>query len=226
MIDINYLGIIPARLGSRRLKRKNIKKLRGKELIYYTINSAQQSNRLDKTIFSTDSEEIRQLATKYNAYCPFLRPKNLADHTTTNLHVILHAVEWLKSEFGFNIHNIVLLQPTSPFRTSQDIDHAINIFESNNYPTLASVCGPYSKRHPTLMKVCNEEMVKYCNNENTPYYVYNASIYIAKLSHLYTKMSLFSEKQSFYVMSEYKIDIDTEEDFYAADLISPMFFES
>ncbi|QNI72327.1 N-acylneuraminate cytidylyltransferase [Synechococcus sp. NOUM97013] len=197
--------------------------MRGKELIYYSIFASSQSKYLTETIFSTDCEIIQSIAKSFGAYSPFIRPKYLAEDNITNIDVIKHAINWYKETRDAHIKNIVLLQPTSPFRTSHDIDKSIQIFCKNNSPTLASVTGPYKKRHPTLMKIHDNKMTKYSHEDESTYYRYNASIYISSFDHLHTMGSIFSDEQSFYIMSNYQIDIDTEEDLKAANMLAPMY---
>ena len=141
-----YLAIIPARYGSKRLPKKNILPLAGHPLIAYTINSVKTlSNKIDH-IFTSDDEEIRKIALSYGAFSPFIRPKYLAGDEITNYDVMHHAINYLKSEFSKDYDAYILLQPTSPFRTSLDILSAINEFENGDCPTLVSVKGPYFKR--------------------------------------------------------------------------------
>lgn len=215
-----YLAIIPARSGSKRLPNKNILPLAGHPLISYTINSVKKlSNQIDH-IFSTDDEEIRKIALSYGAFAPFIRPKYLAGDHITNYDVMRHAINYLESEFSKDYDSYILLQPTSPFRSSEDILNAINEFEKGDCPTLASVKGPYFKRHnivKEISKINESQLINVCNHK--PVYIYNASIYITSKKHFFLNNKIHNSPESFYIMNEYAIDIDTQEDFDIANLI-------
>ena len=90
------LGIIPARGGSKRVPNKNIRLLNGKPLINYTIKAAKKSTKLDRIIVSTDSLEIADICKKSGAEVPFIRPKELAQDTTADKPVLIHAIKWLR----------------------------------------------------------------------------------------------------------------------------------
>ena len=139
------LAIIPARGGSKRLPGKNIKDLNGKPLIAWTIDAALRSKYIDKSVVSTDDEIIAEISQKYGAEVPFIRPKELATDTASSIDVILHAINFYKTK-GEPFEYVILLQPTSPLRTTEDIDHA---FEMLNEETKAivSVC---ETEHPPL----------------------------------------------------------------------------
>ena len=124
------LGIIPARIGSSEVKKKNIRLLNGKPLIYYTICAAINSE-LDRVIVSTDSIEIASIAKSLGAEVPFLRPKFLSSNTSKAIDVINHTLNWLKIENNWAPDLIGYLQPTSPMRTKNHI-YIIYIFLSIN----------------------------------------------------------------------------------------------
>ena len=107
------VAIIPARGGSKRIPKKNIKSFYGKPIIYYSIKTAIQTNIFDKIIVSTDSEEIAQVAKLYGAEVPFLRPKELSDDFSTTTDVTNHAVNWLKDN-GYKCEYICTIYPTAP----------------------------------------------------------------------------------------------------------------
>ena len=119
------LGIILARGGSKGIKNKNIKLINGKPLIYWTIKSAMKSKKLSKVILSTDSKKIALIGKKYNLNVPFIRPSKLAKDNTPSVDAIEHALNFLKKS-GEEFEFVVLLEPTSPLRSVQDIDKSIN----------------------------------------------------------------------------------------------------
>ena len=122
------IAIIPAKKNSKRLPNKNIKKINGKPLIWYSINAALNSKKISKVIVSTDCKKIVNISKKYGAEVPFLRPKNLSGSKTSLIEVCYHALDAVKKLEQKNYNEIVALQPTSPLRTSKDIDNCINIY--------------------------------------------------------------------------------------------------
>ena len=116
------IAIIPARGGSKGIPRKNIKLLGGKPLIAYTIEAASKSKYIDRTILSTDDEEIAEKGKQLGVEVPFIRPPEFARDDSSTLSVILHTLGWLEKEESYSPDLIVLLQPTSPFRKTKHID--------------------------------------------------------------------------------------------------------
>ena len=108
------IAIIPARGGSKRIPRKNIKEFHGKPMIAYSIEAALESNCFDKVIVSTDDSEIAEIAIKYGAEVPFIRPDNIADDYATTLDVIKHAIEFTEQQ-GWGVENVCCIYATAPF---------------------------------------------------------------------------------------------------------------
>ena len=105
----SVLAIIPARDGSKGLPGKNIKELCGKPLIAWSIEQAKSCSDIDKTVVSTDDEKIAEVAKKYGAEVPFMRPAELANDTTSTIDVIFHAINWLKEHENYQAGYILLL---------------------------------------------------------------------------------------------------------------------
>ena len=126
------LAIIPARGGSKGLSGKNIKELCGKPLIAWSIEQARSCDDIDRTVVSTDDEDIAGVAKKYGAEVPFMRPAELANDTASTINVISHAINWFKEHEDYQAEYVLLLQPTSPLRTREDIDGAIRILKDKN----------------------------------------------------------------------------------------------
>ncbi len=124
---IEVLAIIPARGGSKGIPRKNIRSFAGYPLIAWSIAAARQSQTVTRTIVSTDDEEIAAVARQYGAETPFLRPSELAQDTTTDLPVFVHALRWLEEQEGYRPAVIVQLRPTSPIRPPDCIDRAVSL---------------------------------------------------------------------------------------------------
>ena len=130
------IAIIPARAGSKRIKNKNIKMFCGKPVIYYSILAAKKSNIFSKIIVSTDSIKIKQIAEKYGADVPFIRPKNLSDDFSSTMEVIKHSIKELS--FHKKKINICCIYPTAPLIKKDDLIKSYKIFNTNKFKFLFS----------------------------------------------------------------------------------------
>jgi len=217
------LAVITARAGSKRLPNKNILDLFGKPLIAWSIDAAKESKYLDKIIVSTDSDIIKDISINQGAEIPFLRPKTLASDTADSISVLKHAIEFYDKEFEY----IVLLQPTSPLRTVDDIDKAIELLDANT-KAIVSVCKTehsplWSNTLPSDYSMKNfikKEMRNIRSQDLPPYYRLNGALYIANINYLYKNNGFLGEQTKAYIMSiENSIDIDTELDFLMVETI-------
>jgi len=150
------LGVIPARGGSKGIKNKNLRKIFGKPLISYTIKDALGYKEIYKIIVTTDSPKIANVAKKFGAEVPFLRPKELAKDRIPMLAVLKHALIECEKIYAQKIKGIVLFDPTSPIRDKSDIKKALNIFLKKEPDLLVAVAR--SKRNPyfNMVKVNNK----------------------------------------------------------------------
>ena len=130
----NIFSIIPARSGSKGIPGKNIKLLNGIPLIAFSIQASLKSENISRTIVSTDSEEIANIARKFGAEVPFLRPSAISGDNSTDFEFFIHAIEWFKTNEGKIPDYFVHLRPTTPLREPNVIDKAINYFI--NHPEL------------------------------------------------------------------------------------------
>ena len=135
---MRVLGLIPARGGSKGVPRKNVRPLGGKPLIGYTIDAASKTARIERTLVSTEDEQIASLSKSLGAEVPFLRPASLAQDDTPMLPVIVHAIESLVAE-GWVPDAVCLLQPTFPFRRPEDINACIEALETQEADCVISV---------------------------------------------------------------------------------------
>lgn len=133
------LAIIPARGGSKGIPRKNIKPFAGYPLIAYSIAAGLQSELTTRVIVSTDDEEIAEVARKWGAQTPFLRPAEFAADNTLDLPVFQHALTWLKKHENYVPDIVVQLRPTSPARPVGMVDEAIRLLM--DHPEVDSVRG-------------------------------------------------------------------------------------
>jgi pseudaminic acid cytidylyltransferase len=125
------LAVIPARGGSKRIPRKNIRLFHGKPMIVYAITAAIASNSFDRIVVSTDDEEIAEVAKKYGAEVPFLRPKELADDHTPTVPVIANVIVECKKK-GWDVQEVCCIYPGVPFISTKDICAAHELLQSNN----------------------------------------------------------------------------------------------
>ncbi len=225
MVKPNTLAIIPARGGSKRLPRKNIKSLNGKPLIYYTIRESFKSRYISKIVVSTEDEDIARISSKYGAKV-IKRPKELSKDDTPSIDVVLHALSTLEVQ-DFKPDIVVLLQPTSPLRNSQDIDNAIELFMKSDCESVISVCeaehSPYwsfKVENGYLKPIFGEEYLRKRRQDLPKAYMPNGAIYVSTPEVLYRYRSFYCQKMIPYIMSlERSIDIDNEIDFLLAELL-------
>lgn len=149
----NVLAIIPARGGSKRLRRKNMRELDGKPLVVHAIHHGETAEEIDKTVVSTEDEKIKTVATEYGSHEPIDRPTELATDTATADEAVRHALRELESD-GETFDIACMLLPTTPFRRSQDIDNPIRqLIESD----AESIVGVTEFDHPPFYAVEKDE---------------------------------------------------------------------
>ena len=217
------LGIIPARGGSKGIPHKNIVDLCGKPLISYTIEAGLKSNYIDYLMVSTDDNEIASLSKELGAQIPFLRPKELASDKAKTLDAILHATNNLY-DMGMVFDDLVLLQPTQPLRTAEDIDRAIEKYFENGCKDLASVSEVDD--NPILIRfIKNDELIPILNMSSTcrrqdmpKYYRVNGCIYINNIRNLNENTSFNDNIIPYIMKKEHSIDIDDYFDLEVAGL--------
>lgn len=222
---LSYLGVIPARGGSKRFPGKNIAKLNCQPLIARTIEAAAHAQRLTRTIVSTDDVEIAAVAKDWGGDVPFIRPALFAGDLSPAIDVITHALDQLDSQ-GLSFDAVVLLQPTSPFRTGAHIDEAIALFEKTEADTVTAV--RIAQEHPyySWMQKGDALAPFFSLNEQSmsrqqlpPAFVENGAIYVIKRE-LLAHGAFYGSKVVPYLMSELcSLDIDTVEDFQYAEFV-------
>ena len=155
IIDMEILAIIPARGGSKSIPRKNLKLLAGKPLMAWTIEESKKSKYLTRIIVSTDDREIAEVAKKYGAEAPFLRPVEIAQDLSTDVEFLSHALNWLKDNENYEPEIILRLPPTSPLRKAEHIDEGIKALLAD---PKADAVRPIteSPKHPYKMWVLND----------------------------------------------------------------------
>lgn len=203
------LGIIPARGGSKGIPFKNIHPLNSKPLIDYTIEAAQKSM-LSDIILTTDDYKIAERFDNYT-----IRPPELAQDDTPMLPVIQHALK----EYGKSVDAVMILQPTSPLRTVEDINTAIALFNKGNSECLVSVCnGIHPMKSYTMEGKPLMEQIPYDKHLHGCY-TRNGAIFITSKK-LLDSGRLFDDRPLLYVMPKTRsIDIDDYEDLEMAEAL-------
>jgi CMP-N,N'-diacetyllegionaminic acid synthase len=222
---MNILAIIPARGGSKGIPQKNIKLWNGKPLIAYSIESANLSKYIDKVIVSTNEKRIEDISQTYGAEV-IRRPEELATDDSPTIETLIHSLNLLKKN-NYIPDIVVLLQPTSPLRSAEDIDKAIEIFLNNDCNSVISVC--LLKHSPFLtLKIKNgylnplfqEKYFKTRRQDLEDLYAPNGAIFISTTKNFKKFRGFYIEKMLPYIMPpERSIDIDTELDFKISEII-------
>ncbi|MCG6881383.1 MAG: acylneuraminate cytidylyltransferase family protein [Deltaproteobacteria bacterium] len=223
MIDgKTVLAVIPARGGSKGIPRKNIRNLAGKPLIAWTIEEARKSRYIDRLILSSDDSEIMAVSKKFGCQVSFVRPAELAQDDTSGTEVVLHAIDKCP---GYSF--VLLLQPTSPFRTVGHIDSLIETARAERANCMVSVTSP--SKHPMWMFRLDKKnrLVPFCEGpppmcrqELPAVYALNGALYFACSRWLKEKRTfLTAETRGFYMKPEASMDIDTELDFFLSECL-------
>lgn len=224
---MKILAIIPARGGSKGVPGKNIKLLNGKPLLEYTSEIVLQSNYLTEVIVSTEDEQIMEVAESLGIKVPFIRPMELAQDKTPTIDVIIHALNWYGNKNIF-FDAVCLLQVTSPFRTLDFLNKAIEKFISTNCDSLVSVQKVPHEYNPHWtfevnadgnLKIATNETEIITRRQDLPTaYHRDGSIYITKTEVLLKEHSLYGKSIAFIESaSEFYVNIDTLADWEKAE---------
>ncbi|HLD72403.1 MAG TPA: acylneuraminate cytidylyltransferase family protein [Candidatus Nanoarchaeia archaeon] len=229
---MNILVTICARGGSKGVKNKNIRELAGRPLIAYAIEIAKKWGKADQIVCSTDSLVIAEIAKKYGAEVPFLRPAELATDHAGKLEVIRHALIESEKIYNTTFEVIFDLDVTNPFRSVDDLNCCLDLFREKSPETITSVV--LAKRSPyfnlvelkedgfaQLSKTLGKEVLR--RQDAPPVYEENSAIKVFSRDFLLDKSrktNLSSQKAAIYVMKkDFAVDIDTEFDFKYIELL-------
>ena len=219
--------VVPARGGSKGVPRKNVKKLAGKPLIAYTIQQARKSKYIDRVIVSTENKEIADIARKYKAEVPFVRPKKLAGDNVATVDVLLHVIDWLKKNEKYDFDILVLLHATAPLRNISDIDDSIKILVEKKADNVFSVTEAQRNPYFNMVEVDKKGRVAlskkgaFPTRQSAPkVYDMNASVYVWWKDVLKKEKGIFLKNSRIYIMPKSRsIDIDDDVDFRIAELL-------
>ncbi len=218
-------AVIPARGGSKGLPGKNLRALGGKPLIAWSILAAQASKFVDRTIISSDDKDIIACAKEWRCEVPFTRPPELANDEAANQDVLLHALGAIEGDFDY----VLLLQPTSPLRSSDDIDGCISWCLERNASSCISICESHKPPHWSFTMDANNELAPLFEKEfysgrarrrqdQPKTFEQNGAVFMARVDQFLKRGDYYFEGMVGYVMPrERSLDIDDEIDFKMAE---------
>lgn len=232
---MKVLGVITARGGSKGVPRKNVRMLGDKPLIAWSIEAAKGSKLLTDFIISTDDEEIENVSKEWGARVPFRRPAELATDEAKSIPVIQHALHWLKEQERKEYDAVMILQPTSPFRTSEDIDACIQKMDETGCDSVMSMRKLTDISIPKLKRLEGDRVLPFtevaegkesASRHAAPdVYKRNCAVYLTRTS-LVFENDLFGQDSRAHVMSEeHSIDINTPLDFAFAEFLAERWFK-
>jgi len=220
---LSILALIPARANSKGIPRKNIRPFCGRPLLQWSIDAALAADCVDHVVVSTDDPEIAEVAQAGGAEVPFLRPAELATDTAPGIAPVLHALEQLAQ-----MNDVLLLQPTSPLRTSADIEAIVALREQAGSESAVSITP--SAKHPAWMySLCENQWLEplipldgaHCRQQLPPAYVLNGALYLASRNFLLREKSFIRHDTVAYVMpAERSVDIDNQLDWTWAEFLA------
>ncbi len=225
--DGSVLALIPARAGSERLPLKNVQPLSGQPMICWTIEAAKNAQCVDSVVVSTDDRRAREIALEAGVEVPFVRPSSLAKSSSSSVDVALHALDELERN-GRMYDYLLLLQPTSPLRTSSHVDRAANLMWEKGADAVISVT---KSEHPEewakelseggrMDRFAGPDFAKRSQDLPERYRV-NGAIYLIRVKRLQEESSFFLRKScfAFEMALEESIDIDTKFQFEIAQML-------
>jgi N-acylneuraminate cytidylyltransferase len=224
---VKILALITARGGSKRLPGKNVRVLGTKPLIVWSIDVARGQPEICDILVSTDAPAIARIAEDAGALVPWLRPPELATDTALSVDVCRHALEWYEGKNG-PVDGLLLLQPTSPYRSRNTIIRGIDLFRKHKHRTVLAVST--AKSHPMwCLKIEGETLRPFISGANfhlrsqdlPPAYVVNGALYLIAPDEFRKTGSFYSDDMTPLVIDdpEESIDIDTEQDWKIAEVI-------
>lgn len=221
---MSTVAIIPARGGSKRIPKKNIKLFAGKPIISYSIKAVQETNLFDRIIVSTDSKEIAEVAKSYGAEAPFIRPAELADDFTGTIPVLIHALNWL-NEHDSATNYFCCIYATAPFIHPKFIKKGLDLIKNKNATTAFSVTTfPYPIFR--ALKIGEDGRIEMFwpeheisrSNDLPEAYHDAGQFYWGNTKRFLTEKKLFSSDSVPVILPRYLVqDIDTPEDWETAE---------
>ncbi len=229
-MNLNVLAVIGARSGSKALPHKNIKLLLGKPLLAWITEAAKASKLIDKLIISTDSQEYADIAKKYGAEAPFLRPKEISDDKALDIKYLTHAVKWFEENENWKPDIILRLPATSALCKTESIDKCIELLAGDKEATSCRTVIEASKHPYKLWRVEGKQLKPFMPEEITgpdianqprqsfPEALSHTDVIAVKYDTLMKDKSLSGNKILFHKIDKLDaVDIDDEKDFLIAE---------
>jgi pseudaminic acid cytidylyltransferase len=224
------VAVIPARGGSKRIPRKNIRPFAGKPIIGYSIESAIRSGLFDRVVVSTDDSEISDVAREFGAEVPFTRPLTLADDHTGTTEVIAHAVEWFSGR-GVPISAVCCIYPTAPFIQSEDLSEGLRLMQSGRWRYVFAATRFVGSVHRAFRQTNDGglEMLfpdKFtARSQDLPDVLHDAGqFYWGRAEAWLSRAKVFDRDSTIVSIPPWRVlDIDTEEDWRYAEAMAKHF---
>ena len=226
--NLRTLALIPARAGSKGISNKNLAPTAGRPLIEWTIAAARAAGCLDRIVVSTDGPLIAGVARAAGAEVPFLRPAELAGDAVPTMDVVWHAEAWLREHERYVPDLVMVLQPTTPLRTAEDIVAGLKLLAQRQADSVVAICE--APDHPFWMKRLRpdgriedflpQERVPARRQDLPSAYALNGALYVARREPLLAQRTFMLPNTCGYVMpAERSLDVDTRWDLELADFI-------
>jgi CMP-N-acetylneuraminic acid synthetase len=222
---MRILGVIPARGGSKAIPEKNLVELGGKPLIKWTLDAASAST-LERVVVSTDDEKIAAYCVEHGTEVPFRRPKELSTDGAQTIDAVIHALDFLDEEFDA----VMLLQPTTPFRSAEDIDQCVQMLTSSDANSVISVVD-VAGHHPARMKFLEhgllvdppfaEVVENQPRQELRPMFIRNGAVYLTRVRTLRMRSFKGQKCLGFVMPAERSVNIDDMNDLKIARAMLP-----
>ena len=220
------LILIPARGGSKRIPKKNIKLFKGKPIIEWSIKQALNTNTFNKVVVSTDDDEIARISKFAGAEVPFIRPKELADDFSTTSEVVKHAINWFKKE-GIIFKNVCCLYPTAPFVKASFLSSALKELENckKDIFVVSSTSYPFPIQRSFYLdengfsRMFDKNLFESRSQDLKKAYHDAGQFYLASINTWLSKKNILEGCKPFLLPRKFVQDIDTLEDWDNAEII-------
>jgi CMP-N-acetylneuraminic acid synthetase len=225
---MHTLGIIPARRGSKRLPRKNVLPLGGKPLVAWTIEAARAATRLSALVVSSDDPEVLEVAASYDPSLALERPEELATDESPAIEYVRHSLATLEAAGQGPFDAIVILQPSSPLTSPEDIDATIELLQASGADSAVSVMRLDHAVHPLKMKLLEgdrllpyleEERGRMAAHELPEIYVRNCSVYATRRHVVESGQVIGADCRGYVMPRERSLDINEELDLQFAEFL-------
>ena len=225
-MKINILGVTLARGGSKGIKNKNLVKIKGKPLIFYTIKEARKTKEITNYIVSTDSSKIKKVAQKYKADVPFIRPKKFSKDNSSSASALKHALIECEKIFNKKFDYVVELMSTNPLKKTQDIKNVIKILLKNKSDSVIAVNQLFDHHPARIKKIIKGKLYDFAVKEKLESrrqdlkpsaFIRSGSIYAMSRRYVINEKRYFSGKSLAYILPlERTINIDDKNDLIIA----------